>query len=199
MSSPYFDRGSGSVIEAMRDQIRMTPAPARRHWSPQPLAAEVFDRVSVLVGASVALATLAAALAFSLAGTASPPAFAVAARPNGKVTITLRQLAGVTGLNRKLAAMGLGIRAVPVFRGCHAPVRVVGSHGPAATLRARRLVAIGADGRQYLLGGQLRQLTVETHVPAGDTLVLAASASGLLSVGQMVRGPAPRCVGTATR
>lgn len=154
------------------------PAAPRSRRHPLLLTGGILTALLAVVG-------VIAALVLAPGGaTSPPPAFAVT-RSQNRVTITLRQITGITGLNAKLASMGIRIRAVPVVRGCVAPVRVIGPDhrpGPAQTLEA-------ATG-----GGSLIRLTVIPPSDPGRTFVLAASKSGIEFAGQMVQGPAPACV-----
>lgn len=185
------------LLAAMRQQIAATPMPVGgRRLLPQILIA-VRGRPRMLAGASAGLAAAAAAVALAFVGATSPPAFAVTTNPGGTVTITLNQLTAVSGLNAKLAAMGVNVRAAPVVSGCNAPVQLVGSDAPPATLQARPLVGFDTQGDAPATAGALASVTVTTDIPAGQTLVLAASRSGLDVVGQTVQGPSPSCVAPA--
>ena len=77
--------------------------------------------------------------------------------------------------------------------GCNAPVQLAGSNAPPATLQAKpgagaNSVQLSATADPGAGAGGL------TSVPAGQTLVLAASTSGLQSVGQINQSTAPACV-----
>jgi hypothetical protein len=178
------------VLVRMRELIAATPmAPPRRAVRPNLLV----QRPRVLAGATVGCGTLAAALALAFAGASSPPAFAVTSGANGSVTITLNALDAVDSLNAKLAAAGVNVRVAPVVQGCDAPVQIAGSGAPPATLRATP--GGGANSVQLSAtappGSSSQGLT---DVPAGRTLVLAASQSGLQQIGVITQGTAPACV-----
>ncbi len=191
VADPAADRlGEETVRAALAQEIDQAtsarpPARARR------------NRPRLLAGATIAVAASAAAVTLLVSAAASPPpAFAVATGPDGATTITLDALSAVGALNAKLAAAGLHVRVAPVVTGCHDPVQSVGSGGPPATLQARPLA--GADSVQLsptaAPGSSAHNVT---NVPTGQTLVLAASKSGLQVVGQIEQSTAPACVGLA--
>jgi hypothetical protein len=179
-----------SVVAQMREQIATTPMPtARRSWPTSVLTA----RPRMLAGASAGVATATAAVVLALAGASSPPAFAVTTSANGSVTITLNALDAVDDLNAKLAAAGVHVRVAEVEAGCDAPVQRAGSSAPPTTLQASP--GAGANSIQLSStadpGPNAQGLT---NVPDGQTLVLAASQSGLQAVGQITQSTAPACV-----
>jgi hypothetical protein len=69
-------------------------------------------RPRMLIGATTAAAMLAVALALLLGTTATPPAFAVTDHHDGTVTVRLLKLSGITGANRRLAALGIRARII---------------------------------------------------------------------------------------
>lgn len=180
-----------SVIDAMALQINRTPMPLRQRRGLQPrLAAPA----AATIAAAVALVVLV------LGSTGTPPAYAVARQGNGQIKITLREITGVTGLNAKLASMGVRVRAVPVIRGCVAPVHVVGvNHRPLTktkTLTASSLIAhpLAVRGSTPPKPLSLASLTVRPPTDPNRTLVLAATRSGFESAAQTVVGSLPACV-----
>jgi hypothetical protein len=178
------------VLARMRKQIAATPLrPARRRLATSFLG----GRPRVLAGAGAGVGGLAAVLALTFAGASSPPAFAVTTGAGGTITITLNALSAVDSLNAKLAAAGVHVRVAEVVPGCNAPVQLAGSNAPPATLQAKpgagvNSVQLSATADPGAGAGGL------TNVPAGQTLVLAASRSGLQSVGQINQSTAPACV-----
>jgi hypothetical protein len=182
--NPTFDHEGRSLFDVMREQIASTPMPNARWRWPRRFFLGFRARSRVAAGASVGLAATAVALVLTFA-VASPPAFAVTSNPDGTITITLNELSAVGALNAKLAAMGVNVRAVPVVAGCKAPARIAGSDSPPATLLANT--------------SGFASVTVSTNIPAGQTLVLAASDGGLHGFGQIIQGPIPSCVGPPPR
>jgi hypothetical protein len=144
----------------------------------------------VFAGVGVAALAAIVALAIVITTAGNPqPSFAASLNPNGTVTVTLRELNSIGALNARLAQLGTKIRAVPVLRGCVAPVRVVENGqpvpGPARTLEISpqnpgALVSVSFDVGNLL---------------PGRTFVVAASADGLQGISGVVEGPAPKCVG----
>jgi hypothetical protein len=182
------------VIAAMREQIAATPMPP----APRRLPASLFGgRPRVLAGACAGVAALAGTLTLIFAGASSPRAFAVTTNPGGTTTITLNTLTAVSALNTELATADVHVRVAPVRAGCNDPVQIAGSDAPPATLQAQPQA--GANSIQLSStanpGPSAPNLT---NVPAGQTLVLAASNSGLQVVGQINQSTAPACVGLAS-
>lgn len=151
-------------------------------------------RPALFAGAAVVLVAVIVALVLAVSQAGSlRPAFAATVNTNGTVTITLREFGAIGELNRRLAALGTRIRAVPVVTGCVAPVHTVSNGlvvpGPARTLEAHPLGPIG---------GALVSETIAVNTIPGRTLVVAETKSGLDEEGVVVVGPAPRCVGEAS-
>jgi hypothetical protein len=69
-------------------------------------------RLPWLAGATAAAAALAVALVLLLGSSATSPAFAVTRNPNGTITVRLIRVAGIAGVNHKLAALGVRARIV---------------------------------------------------------------------------------------
>jgi hypothetical protein len=183
-----------SVLARMRKQIAATPMlPAPRRLP----SSFPGGRPRVLAGAGAAITAISATLALILAGVSSPPAFAVTTGPDGTTTITLNALSAVGALNAKLAATHVHVRVAPVLPGCNDPVQIAGSHAPPATLHAQPHA--GGDSMQLSPTADPGPSThYLTSVPAGQTLVLAASKSGLQVVAQINQSTAPACVGPAS-
>lgn len=177
------------VLATMRQQIAATPMPTAPRRLPSSFRVR---RPRILAGASACLAAVTAALVLTFAGATTPPAFAVTTSPDGTTTITLNALSAVADLNAKLASAGVHVRVAPAVPGCNAPVQSAGSHAPPATLQAQ--AGVGADTIQ-LSATRVPPATTATNVPAGRTLVLAASKSGLQAVGTIDQSTAPACVG----
>jgi hypothetical protein len=175
-------------------EIAATPmplAPARR-------TSGLFGgRSRVLAGAGAGIAAFSAALVLIFAGATSPPAFAVTTNPDGTTTITLNALSAISALNAKLTATDVHVRVVPVVAGCDAPVQSAGSDAPPTTLLAQPQAG-AADIQLSSTADPGPGAQGLTNVPAGQTLVLAASQSGLQAVGQIDQSSAPACVGLSS-
>jgi hypothetical protein len=182
------------VLATMREQIAATPMrPAPRRLSSRLPG----GRPRVLVGAGAGIAALSATLALIFDGVSSPPAFAVTTDPDGMTTITLNALSAVGALNAKLAAAGVHVRVAPVTPGCNAPVQIAASDAPPTTLQAQPQAARASMQLSPTTdpGSSAHPLT---NVPVGQTLLLAASKSGLQVVGQINQSTAPACVRLAS-
>jgi hypothetical protein len=182
--------GEETVRAALAQEIDKAPIPRRPGRARR-------NRPRLLAGATVAVAASAAAVTLLLSAAASPPpAFAVTTDPNGATTITLNALSAVGALNAKLAATGVHVRVAPVVAGCDDPVQSVGSDQPPATLQAQPQAG-AASVQLSPTSAPESSAPAVTNVPAGQTLVLAASKSGLQAVGQINQSTAPGCVGLA--
>jgi hypothetical protein len=117
--------------------------------------------------------------------TSGTPAYAVTRSADGAITVSLRDISGVTGANAELRKLGVPAVAVPMTQDCTATItpdgRAVRSGATSASREA------GAAGSVSFPAGS---------IPAGDTLVLAAQVSDQqVSLALVtVRGAAPACV-----
>lgn len=190
------DRDEGPLISAMRDQIHMTEMTEPRRL-PRVPTARLAVRPRLLAGGATAVAGAATAAMLTIgAATTAPPAFAATSNPNGTVTVTLNDLTGVSGLNAKLASMGVAIRAVQVISGCSATAQAVGAGGnvqPAGTLAVSPLPNSPRTGSRSTLD----TITVTPPQTPGQTEILAASSGGVDLLGQAVQGQVPSCVAPA--
>jgi hypothetical protein len=181
------------LLSAMRQQIHMTPMPAPRRL-PRVSAVRFAGRPRMLAGGATAAAAAATAAVLAIsAATTAPPAFAVTNNPDGTVTITLSDITGVSGLNARLASMGVAIRAVPVVSGCTATAQVIGPDGslqPATTLAVSQLPNNPRTGSP----STLKAITLDSPQTPGQTEILAASTTGIDLLGQTVQGQVPSCV-----
>ncbi|MEV6241816.1 hypothetical protein [Lentzea sp. NPDC051838] len=134
---------------------------------------------------------LVAAAAVAIAGAAtvaitnnSPEAWAVTKNADGSVTVTIRDIKGVSAANAKLREYGIGAKAVPMSRDC-APL----DESKLDLLGGYKLPEIGADGSVTMSPGD---------VPPGYTVLLGISnlpgrGTGLGFTGPH-RDPAPDCL-----
>jgi len=182
------------LFGAMRQQIQITQMPAPR-LIPRVPTVRFAARPRMLAGGATGVAGAAAAAVLAIsAATSAPAAFAVTNNPDGSVTITLNEITGVSGLNAKLASMGIAVRAVPVVSGCNALARVVGPDGsvqPTTTLAVSRLPNNPRTGSQ----SALQTITVAPPQTPDQTEIVAASTAGIDLLGQTVQGQVPSCVG----
>jgi len=126
-------------------------------------------RLPLAVAVGIALAAALAAIVIGLASrSTTPPAYAVVRNPNGTVTVTVRELAGVTGADAKLRALGLPVRVVRAYAGC---TTRSGAY-PRAPLTPEQEAALGVPGRAP--DGAASLLIDPAAIPAGDTVVIGA-------------------------
>ena len=140
-------------------------------------------RPLLLGGGAVSLVGAASLLALALTATTSAPAYAVTNNLDGTVTVTIRDIAGVTGANVQLARLGVRARAVPAVVNC--------------STTAARIPAYQWAGKALRPDPASFAVTLRpSEIPNGDTLVLAARqiSHDHVELGvMMVRGPAPAC------
>lgn len=136
-----------------------------------------FGRVKILAGSSVALAVFGGAMVFLLAGATSPPAYAVTPNPDGSVTVTINQIAGISAANTQLTSLGIHAVVVPMTASCQSTVDVVriGVSNPATAT----------------------ETVVPDMIPQGDTAILGAAQTSTgtveLALGE-VSGAVPACL-----
>jgi len=113
------------------------------------------------------------------------PAYAVTRAADGTITVSLRDISGVTGANAELRKLGVPAVAVPMTQSCTAKIIPDG-----------RSVRSGAVSASNDAGGSGWVSFPANSIPAGDTLVLAAQVSDRqVSLALItVRGSAPACV-----
>ncbi len=137
-------------------------------------------RTAMLAGTALATAGATTAAVLALTASSTPPAFAVTDNNDGTITVTLREISGVAGLNAEFARRGLNARAVPFSATC--PVKGYANALPAGTNLDTFTVTL--DPRM---------------IPDGYTAVVAATqtASGTVELTQgAVPSPAPACFST---
>jgi hypothetical protein len=137
-------------------------------------------RAAILSGTALATAGAATVAVLALTASSVPPAFAVTDNSDGSITVTLREISAVSGLNAEFARRGLNARAVPFSATC--PVKGYANAMPAGT---------DIDTYTVTLDPRL--------VPDGYTAVVAATqtAAGAVELTQgAVPSPAPACFST---
>lgn len=145
----------------------------------------------LLVGAALGIAGTVTALALALTAT-TPAAYAVTSNPNGTVTVTIRELVGITGANAELARLGVRARVIPLTPGClGSAASVPNSNRTKKVLREPPSHASGPVIPDGFSAVTLRP----NEVPTGDTLVIAAREvdSHVQVTIRMVQDPAPTC------
>jgi hypothetical protein len=170
---------------------------ATEHLTP-PVRRTRFQRFTgptrFVTAAGLSIAATIAVVLVIVAVNGPQPAYAVSQNSDGTVTITLTEIAGVDGLNQRLAEAGIRAKALLTHPTCWGSVyqvafgqlypQIVTKNGPAPA------VTIQPDA-----------------IPADNTLVLVtqrmprrngrAPAIGVLLM--LVRSPAPDCIGQVRR
>ncbi len=150
-------------------------------------------RSRLLAGTTIGLAGAGTALALAFGAASSSPAFAVSRNHDGSVTVVIKRLAGISGVNQKLAQLGIRARAVRVIEGCAVLP-------PPAWRLAGRAVVDRSTSVRDVNPAELHARLVPAQIPAGHTLVIAVARSGRklnwTRHQTLVRGAVPDCVGT---
>lgn len=215
--SDYFDRVERQLAHqatsrygssASRSPVRVRRADAHRllwralhgleaaFWrgnSARPARRSRLSFGAYLAGAVAGVGGLLAVLVMSFGASITPEQL-VARGKGGLVTITAADGSSVGALNRRLASLGIPIRAAAVLPGCVAPVRSVTHDQQVAG--ARTLDVAGMPVVSHRRPRDRRGLVARVVPPLkqGLTLVLAVGDSASATVGQVIVGPAPRCV-----
>ncbi len=157
-----------------------------------PLSSAPRGRLPVIAGASLGVAGASAAAVIVLSAASSPPAFAVTTHRDGTVSLVIRRIDGIPGANRRLAQLGIHVRAVQVDARCQAAVAPALRHVTVAGLtRDRRAGWIGT------VEGGVKARIRPQQIARNHTLVIAAVASRgqvRLVRGRAVRGAIPGCL-----
>jgi len=142
-----------------------------------------------------AVGGLVAALIVSLGASPAPPDFTVSRGKGRLVTIKVAKPSSIPALNRKLASLGIPIRAAKVLSYCVAPVQTLGSQQLTPAARTLEVASMPLVLRRPK-GDSRALLSVRVAPPTrlGQTLLLAANASGAETRGQLILGSAPVCV-----
>jgi hypothetical protein len=157
-----------------------------------PLSSGPRGRLPVIAGASLGVAGASAAAVIVLGAASSPPAFAVTSHPDGTVSVVIRRIDGIRGANRRLAQLGIRVRAVQVNAQCHAAVAPALKHVTIASLKR----AHGAGWVGAASGGVNARIR-PMQIARDRTLVIAAVPSKgqvRLVRGRAVRGAIPGCL-----
>jgi hypothetical protein len=148
-------------------------------------------RLPMIAGASLGVAGAGAAAVFVFGAASSPPAFAVTTHPDGTVSLVIRRLDGISGANRRLAQLGIHVRAVQVDAQCQASVSPALQRVTVATLQDRRAGWVGG------VAGGVKARIRPAQIAGDRTLVIAAVPSKgqvRLVRGRAVRGAIPGCL-----
>jgi hypothetical protein len=155
----------------------------------RPARRERAVRPPLLAGTTLGLAGVGTALALALGAASTSPAFAVTENHDGTVSVVLKNLDAIHGVNARFAQLGFRARVVQAAAGCAVrPQPVV------AGSLARRQVRIASVTVKQ---GDLNARFDPQKIPAGQMLVMGAWRQGRViktSSGHVVRGGAPACL-----
>jgi hypothetical protein len=159
----------------------------------QPVLAHVAPRRvrrGPLGAVALALALGLAALVIALGRGGATSAYAVVSNPDGTITVTIRELAGVEPANERLEELGVPARIPPAREDC--PTSRADLQPAHLTPEQSRETFEPVGGN----GGYSVRIDPKA-IPAGDTLLLRAYElpSGLIAMRALViEGPAPSCL-----
>jgi hypothetical protein len=157
-----------------------------------PLSSGPRRRLPMIAGASLGVAGASAAAVVVLSAASSPPAFAVTTHRDGSVSLVIRRIDGIPGANRRLAQLGIHVRAVQVDARCQAAV--------APALKQVTIASFKRDRHAGWVGavdGDVKAKIRPAQIAGDRTLVIAAVASKgqvRLVRGRAVRGAIPGCL-----
>ncbi len=161
-----------------QDELATPAVPARTR------VRERRRRLLPLAAIGLAIAATLTAIVIGLSsGGPGNAAYAVVSKPDGTVSITIRELAGVHGADAKLASLGVPVRAVRSSSAC--PTRP-GQYKRAHLTpeQARRISTLSGPA------GSASVLITPSAIPSGDTVVIGARSLG--------SGPGGEAVGLDT-
>lgn len=147
-------------------------------------------RRAPIAAAALAVAVALAVLVIALGHGGGTSAYAVVTNPDGTVTVTIRELAGVEPANERLEELDVPVRIPPTTSGC--PTSRAGLKAAHLTPEQSRQAfePVGGNG-DYSLRIDPKA------IPKGDTLVLKAYElpSGATAMRALIiEGPAPPCL-----
>jgi hypothetical protein len=157
-----------------------------------PLSSGPRRRLPIIAGTTLGVAGASAAAVVVLGAASSPPAFAVTSNPDGTVSVVIHRVDGIPGANRRLAQLGIRVRAVPVNAQCQAAVAPALKQVTIATLKHDR----GSGWIGGVAGGVNARIR-PAQIARDRTLVIAAVPSKgqvRLVRGRAVRGAIPGCL-----
>jgi hypothetical protein len=157
-----------------------------------PLSSGPRRRLPMIAGASLGVAGASAAAVVVLGAASSPPAFAVTTHSDGTVSLVIRRIDGIAGANRRLAQLGIHVRAVQVDAHCQAAVAPALRHVTVASFRRNRR----AEWTGGVEGGVKARIRPQ-QIARNHTLVIAAvpnKGQVRLVRGRAVRGAIPICL-----
>lgn len=181
LASEHGDRMRASATQTAALAASMTrPRPSRGGRDRHPRRVR---RAAIVSGTALATAGATTVAVLALSASSAPPAFAVTDNSDGSVTVTLRDISALSGLNAEFARRGIDAAAVPLTSTC--PIHHFPHYMPAGTNPDTYTITV-----------------VPSQIPAGYTAVVAATqtADGKVELLQgAVHSPAPACFNSAVR
>jgi hypothetical protein len=156
-----------------------------------PLSPGPRGRLPIIAGTTLGVAGASAAAVVVFGAASTSPAFAVTPHPDGTVSVVIHRLDGIRGANRRLAQLGIRVRAVQVNAHCQATVAPALKKVTIASLRRDRHAWVGA------VSGGVNARIRPAQIARDRTLVIAAVPSQgqvRLVRGRAVRGAIPGCL-----
>lgn len=178
--------------QLVRDHLPDAPLAARTQTharAPQPVRRRLIDRPLALTAGSLTLLACVTAVVVAFSASSSPPAFAITTHPGGAISITIRQISGITGVNRELARRGIPARAVrlrAIIYGCAHGHELDGPTAPYSAVAPT--------------SGFTGVTIFPSRLPHGDAVLIGAaiSANGnMQEASVLVRGQTPKCFSAA--
>jgi hypothetical protein len=157
-----------------------------------PLSSGPRRRLPIIAGTTLGVAGASAAAVVVFGAANSSPAFAVTPNPDGTVSVVIHRIDGIQGANRRLAQLGIRVRAVQVNAQCQATVAPALKTVTIASLKRDR----GAGWVGAVNGGVNARIR-PAQIARDRTLVIAAVPSKgqvRLVRGRAVRGAIPGCL-----
>lgn len=132
-------------------------------------------RRTLFATGGLGLAGAIAAASFVVTAATSSPAFALTQNADGTVTLTINELAGVTGANEELTRLDIRAHVARIEAGCTAsdrPIAPIASNGE--PLETKPVEANGIV--QRVIGEGMNAWRIDpSAIPTGDTLGLVAT------------------------
>jgi hypothetical protein len=156
-----------------------------------PLSPGPRRRLPIIAGTTLGVAGAGAAAVVVFGAASTSPAFAVTTHSDGTVSVVIHRVDGIQGANRRLAQLGIRVRAVQVNAHCQAVVAPALKKVTIASFRRERHSWVAA------VNGGVNARIRPAQIARDRTLVIAAVPSQgqvRLVRGRAVRGAIPGCL-----
>jgi hypothetical protein len=155
--------------ESLWADLLKEPAASRALSARQPASRLEMIRRPLTIG-GLAIAAGSAAVILSLTAASTPvttAAYAVTRNADGSVTLTLKEVIGVSGANEQLARLGVRAQIAKIERGCtESGTEVQMSHSQQEAMIESEQSAPGLTGLGWVIH--------PSAIPAGDTVLISA-------------------------